>query len=125
MKVAITDIGKNIIKRMTFSWRLQMKKILSTVALLNLAAGIIALILRINIEYVTQMHLVDLLFFAGAFFWIIGGASLIGDQKYKSSRLADLTPDYAQENKRYYFVFVMFLTGLPSIVAGLIMAFKG
>ncbi len=101
------------------------EKILSTVALLNLAAGIIALILRINIEYVTQMHLVDLLFFAGAFFWIIGGASLIGDQKYKSSRLADLTPDYAQENKRYYFVVVMFLTGLPSIVAGLIMAFKG
>ena len=98
-----------------------MKNIFKTVVVLNLIAGVIVIILRMNFDYLAKINLVDFISFIGIFFWIIGGAGLIGNARYKSSRKGDVTPDFEYENKGYYFTFVMFICGIPSIVTGIVL----
>lgn len=97
-----------------------MKKIFKTVLVLNLITGVIAVILRMNFDYFAKVNLVDFISFIGIFFWIVGGVGLIGNTRYKSSRKLDFTPDFKYENKGYYFTFLMFICGIPSIVTGII-----
>ena len=98
-----------------------MIKILKTVIDLNLITGVIAVILRINFDYLAKINLVDFISFIGISFWIVGGTGLLRNTRYKSSRKINFTPDFEYENKGYYFTFVMFICGIPSIVTGIIL----
>ncbi len=98
-----------------------MKKIFKKVLILNLIAFVIAVILRMNFDYFAKVNLVDFICFIGILFWIVGGAGLLGNARYKSSRKIDFTPDFEYENKGYYFTFIMFICGIPSIVTGIIL----
>jgi hypothetical protein len=102
-----------------------MKKLVKTVIVLNLIAGVIAFILRMNFDYFAKVNLVDFISFIGIFFWIVGGSALIGNSKYRSSKMADLAPDYDGENRRFHFTIVMIICGLPSMIAGFIIWFIG
>lgn len=102
-----------------------MKKLFKTVIVLNLIAGVISVILCMNFDCFSQVNLVDFVSFIGIFFWIVGGSALIGNSRYRSSRMADSAPDYDGENRRFYFTIVMIIRGLPSLVAGFILWFIG
>jgi hypothetical protein len=98
-----------------------MKKLFKTVIVLNLIAGVFAAILRMNFDYFANVDLVDFVAYIGIVFWIVGGAALIGGSSHRSTRMADLAPDYDGENRRFHFTIVMIICGLPSIVTGFIL----
>ncbi len=98
-----------------------MKKIFKLVVVLNLTACVIAVILRMKFDFFARVNLMDFISFIGISFWIVGGAGMLGNTRYKSSKRTDFTPDFEYENKGYYFTFVMFVCGIPAIVTGIIL----
>ncbi|UIP28080.1 hypothetical protein [Photobacterium sp. TLY01] len=76
--------------------------------------------LRVNVEFLAQVRLVDYLFYSGFVFWLIGGMALLGGSRLtrEDSISVDDIENY-RENFRFF--ILMLLSGLPIIVSSAVL----